>query len=203
MYTPKNFQNTDAQEIQDFIRKNGFGILVSTVENKLWATHIPLVLSDDGTKLIAHISRANKQWKDFRANEEVMVIFNGPHSYISSSWYNHENVPTWNYIAVHVYGTIQIIEGDRLYQSLKQLVDKYEKNSACPVDVERMSTEYVHRQMQGITGFEIEITRTEATYKLSQNRDQVNHESITTALEKTGDHQAAEVGRAMKIKGTS
>src|SRR5690349_18720896 len=107
MYTPKIYQDNNPASIRKFIHENGFGILVSITGGQLWATHIPIMLSDDGTKLIGHVSRGNKQWKDF-GTQEVLTIFSGPHTYVSSSWYDHENVPTWNYLTVHVYGTIRI-----------------------------------------------------------------------------------------------
>src|SRR4051812_15778197 len=118
MYVPKQFKNNEPAQIKDFIRKNGFAILVSQCEGKIVATHLPLELNEDGEKLSGHISRANPQWKNFDQGTEVLAIFNGPHAYISSSWYNHENVPTWNYIAVQVYGKIAIIEGEELVRSM-------------------------------------------------------------------------------------
>jgi len=162
------------------------------------ATHIPLELSEDETKLRGHIAKANPQWKNFQNNSEVMVIFPGPHAYVSSSWYDHENVPTWNYIAVHVYGKIQIIEGDELYSALKQLVDKYEKTSAYPVSIEKMSPEYVRQSIQGLVGFAIEITSIEAAYKLSQNRDRKNYVNVINELEKRGDHGSKSIAAEMK-----
>jgi transcriptional regulator len=203
MYTPKHFVNNNTDELKDFIRENGFGILVNVVEGKPTATHIPLALSDNGTKLFGHMARANKQGKSFEADEEVLAIFSGPHAYISSSWYDHENVPTWNYIAIHVYGKIKIIEGEALYQSLKHLVDKYEKHSEKPVSIETMSPEYVKRSMQGIIGIEITISNIEASYKLSQNRDQKNYQNIIHELEKRKDHQSDQVAFMMKRNSDS
>lgn len=198
MYVPKQFHNNDASAIADFIRHHGFGILVSQSDNRMVATHIPLELSEDETKLRGHIARANPQWKNFANSGEVMVIFPGPHAYVSSSWYDHENVPTWNYIAVHVYGKIQIIEGDELYSALKKLVDKYEKTSEYPVSVEKMSPEYVRQSIKGLVGFEIEITSIEAAYKLSQNRDRKNYANIINELEKRGDHESRSVASEMR-----
>lgn len=198
MYVPKQFRNNDASTINDFIRHHGFGILVSESDNRIVATHIPLELSEDETKLRGHIARANPQWKNFQNNSEVMIIFPGPHAYVSSSWYDHENVPTWNYIAVHVYGKIKIIEGDELYSALKQLVDKYEKASEYPVSVEKMSPQYVRQSIKGLVGFEIEITSIEAAYKLSQNRDRKNYINIINELEKRGDHDSKLVAAEMK-----
>jgi len=198
MYVPKQFRNNDASTISDFIRHHGFGILVSQSDSRMVATHIPLELSEDETKLRGHIAKANPQWKNFQNNSEVMVIFPGPHAYVSSSWYDHENVPTWNYIAVHAYGKIQIIEGDELYSALKQLVDKYEKTSAYPLSIEKMSPEYVRQSIQGLVGFAIEITSIEAAYKLSQNRDRKNYVNVINELEKRGDHGSKSIAAEMK-----
>jgi transcriptional regulator len=201
MYTPKHFKPDDDAAVLEFIKHNGFGTLVSHVDGKLWATHLPLLLSANGGTLTGHVSRGNKAWKDFNTDQEVLAIFQGAHTYISSSWYDHENVPTWNYTAVHVYGKVRIIGEDQLRQSLKVLVDKYEKDSERPVTVEKLSGEYMKKALLGIVGFEIEIARIEAAYKLSQNRDEVNYHSIIRELEKRGDQQSADVAAEMKKNG--
>lgn len=198
MYVPKYAQNNDFSAIKEFIKQNGFGILVSQSEHKLMATHIPMEFSPDETKLTGHISRANQQWKKFDAALEVLAIFTGPHAYISPSWYDHENVPTWNYIAAHAYGKINILEGEKLHQSLKQLVDKYESASTHPVSLESMSPDYVKKAIQGLVCFEITITNIEGTYKLSQNRDAKNHQSIVQELEKRKDAGSLQVASEMK-----
>jgi transcriptional regulator len=198
MYVPKYYQQEDIAEIKKFIRHNGFGILVNQAAGKLSATHIPLHFSEDESKLSGHLSKANPQWKNFNNSEEVLAIFSGPHAYISSSWYNHENVPTWNYIAAHVYGSIRIIEGDELFQALKQLVDTYEMNSEKPVSLEKMSPDYVQKSMLGIVGFEITITNIQAACKLSQNRDAENYRNIVGELDKKSDPNAKAVADVMK-----
>lgn len=203
MYTPKHFRYEDQDAIQDFIRQNGFGILISAANGNLLATHIPLELSADGTKLSGHISKGNPQGKDLLATGEVLVIFSGPHTYISSSWYDHANVPTWNYIAVHVYGTIRLIEGEELFHSLEQLMGKYEKHSADPVTVERLTPAYMQQAMKGVTGFEIAITKIEATQKLSQNRDRKNYTAIIHELDKRGDHDSTAIANAMRVNQSS
>lgn len=201
MYTPPYYKNDNLAEVHDFITKNSFGILVSNTHSALWATHIPLELdkNDDGKDiLVGHISRGNPQWKNFADQARVLAIFSGSHSYISSSWYDHENVPTWNYIAVHVYGTINIIAGDKLRHALKKIVDKYESNSEHPVSVERMSEQFLHKEMNGIVGFEIEIEEIQSAYKLSQNRDSKNHAAIIIELEKKGDAHSLAIAAEMK-----
>jgi Transcriptional regulator len=198
MYAPKYATHENKSEINDFIRQNGFGILVSSGDNSISATHTPMILNREGTELSGHISKANPQWKHFINAKEVLAIFQGPHAYISSSWYDHENVPTWNYIAAHVYGALRIIEGEELLSELKHLVNKYEAHSEQPVSVEAMSADYVQKEMRGIVGFKIAITKIEVSYKLSQNRDRKNFEEIVHQLEKRGDHPSLEVAKAMK-----
>lgn len=201
MYTPKHFQQNDQEAIRNFVHANGFGILISQGGGQLLATHLPMLLSGDGTRLTGHIARGNRQWKSFNNTGEVLAIFSGPHTYISSSWYDHENVPTWNYVAVHVYGTLRVLSEEELRASLKQLVDKYEKDSERPVRMENLSDNYVKHELMGIVGFEIVVNRMEASYKLSQNRDAVNHESIINALEKRGDAGSKEVAELMRRQG--
>lgn len=198
MYKPKYVTNEDRKELHAFIRKNSFGILINQVDGKPWATHIPFTLSEDGSKLTSHISRGNQQWKHFLPDQEVLVIFSGPHSYVSSSWYNHENVPTWNYIAVHVYGTIRIIEGDELKNALKKLMDHYEADSSHPVSMENMTPSYIEKEIRGIVAFEITISQIEAAYKLSQNREKEDYENVITELNKKEDNNAKEIAREMK-----
>jgi transcriptional regulator len=198
MFVPGLYKNANIDEVKSFVRQHGFGILVSHTGEKLWGTHIPLELTPDGKFLHGHISKGNQQWKNFRSDDEVMAIFTGPHTYVSSSWYDHENVPTWNYIAVHVYGKVRLIEGDELFQSIKNLLDRYEKDSAHPVSMESMTPEYLRRELLGLVGFEITITNIEAAYKLSQNRDQKNHQNIISELEKRKDHESHLVAEEMK-----
>ena len=197
MYTPKHFTNSDHQEVRRFIKENAFGMLV-TSGDRLRATHLPLLMSDDEKILSGHIARANPQTKVISSLDEVMVIFPGPHAYISSSWYDHENVPTWNYIAVHVYGKPRVIEGNELYEALRKIVDKYEESSESPVSVERMNAKYLDAQMKAIVGFEITITSIEASYKLSQNRNDFNYDNIVKHLEKSKSANALAVAAEMK-----
>ena len=201
MYIPKYFKNENTDAVRAFIVENGFAVLVNRVGGRFWATHIPLILdkNENGQDILfGHISKANNQWKEFERNEEVLAIFSGPDAYVSSSWYDHENVPTWNYLAVHVYGKIQIIEGEILKNRMRKLVDKYESNMQNPVSIDRMSKDYVEKEMRGIVGFEIEITDIQAAMKLSQNRDKINYERVIKGLEKQGDINSLEIARIMK-----
>jgi transcriptional regulator len=197
MYTPKHFKNANTAEIQEFIRQNSFGLLISAGD-KILATSIPLELDRTGNFLTGHISAANPQAKLFSTDQQVLCVFQGPHAYISSSWYDHENVPTWNYIAVHIYGKLQIISGEEVLESLKTLMDKYEKGSEHPVSVEGLTEKYLSSSLRGIVAFKIQITSVEASYKLSQNRDEKNHSNIIMQLEKRGDVNSLNIAREMK-----
>ena len=200
MYIPELYKNENQEEITQFLLENSFGILVNRTNGKLWATHIPLELeqtTDGKSILFGHISKENPQWKSFESDANVLAIFSGPHSYVSSSWYEKENVPTWNYIAVHVYGKIKIIEGDAAINSLKKLTDKYEKNSKNPVRIEELS-EKTMRQASGIVAFEIEIDTIEAVKKMSQNRNEKDYHNVISELEKTEKANSKEVAAIMK-----
>jgi transcriptional regulator len=200
MYIPKLYKNENQEEIKQFLLENSFGILVNRTNGKLWATHIPLELeqtTDGKSILFGHISKENPQWESFESDANVLAIFSGPHSYVSSSWYEKENVPTWNYIAVHVYGKIKIIEGETVITSLKKLTDKYEKNSKNPVRIEELS-EKTMRQASGIVAFEIEIESIEAVKKMSQNRNEKDYHNVISELEKTEKVNSKEVAAIMK-----
>lgn len=193
------------EEITNLIQQNPFATLVSKVDGRPWATHLPLLLSKDkngDAVLSGHVAKANQQWKHL-GEEEVLVLFQGPHAYISSSWYNHENVPTWNYLAVHIYGSIRIIEGDELMEHLKSLVHTFEAGRPNRVSVEGMSEKYLNSQLKGLIGIEIKINEVQASAKLSQNRDETNYRRIIHHLEESPYPLDQEVAKEMtkrKIK---
>ena len=198
MYIPHKYKNQNIDEVKDFLTKNSFGILVNQVNGTPWATHIPLELdiTPDGKDiLVSHISKANPQWKYFEDNDEVLCIFNGPHSYISSSWYKEEEVPTWNYIAVHVYGKIKILSEEEVLASMHKLVDKYEAHSKNPISVDNLS-EKTMRQIKGVVGFQIKIDKIEAAYKLSQGREH-DHPRIIEELNETKDSNSKVIAEEM------
>ena len=204
MYTPEIYKDEDPESIRAFLKENSFGILINQTNGRLCATHIPIELEVNaaGEEILqGHISKLNPQADGFAQNDQVLAVFSGPHSYISSSWYDHENVPTWNYIAVHVYGRIKIIDEATAIEQLKKLVDKYEAGSENPVRVEDLSAKTM-REARGIFGFEIEIDEIQATKKLSQNRDDHNYKNIISELEKTKNPQsvalAAEMSKCRK-----
>ena len=186
MYIPKIYKNENHPEIIEFLKANAFGILINQNNGNIFATHIPLEYETKNDKqyLVGHVSRANPHWKTFEKNDQVLAIFSGAHTYISPSWYDHENVPTWNYIVVHVLGKINIIEGESVLESLKELVNKYESGKENSTKVDDYSAETM-QQINGIVAFEIEITNIQAVKKMSQNRDNKNYNNIISELEKS------------------
>lgn len=199
MYIPHHYKNENIEEVKKFLQENSFGILVNQLDGKPWATHIPLELDTDVNGkaiLVSHIAKANPQWKEFKKQPEVLCIFNGPHSYISSSWYKEEEVPTWDYIAVHVYGKLTILDEDAVMQSLHKLVNKYEKSSKKPISLDDMSPKTL-KQIKGVVGFKIEITDIQAAYKLSQTRPE-DHATIIAELKETNKSNSIAISEEIK-----
>jgi transcriptional regulator len=163
------------------------------------ASHLLMEVVEDGEGLFVngHMSRANPLWKTFEKNLEVLVIFQGPHTYISPTWYNHVNVPTWNYQAIHVYGNPRILtDHDETYKLLSHLVSRNEGDSSyC---LESLPQDFVNKEMKGIVAFQIVVTRIEANYKLSQNRDDEDHKNIIRRLHERVDEMSHQVAEAMQ-----
>jgi transcriptional regulator len=126
----------------------------------------------------------------------VLVIFQGPHTYISPTWYNHVNVPTWNYQAVHVYGSPRIVTGDEYYAMLSRLIARHEGGTS--YRMEDLLQDFAEKQMNGTVGFQIAVTRIEANYKLSQNRDDEDYHNIISHLHEREDEMSHAVAEAMK-----
>lgn len=200
MYIPHHFKNENLKEIKSFIKENSFGILLNNnLEGRILGAHIPLELEPDmnGEEVIyGHVSKANPLWSTFSSNTEVLAIFNGPQAYVSSSWYNHDNVSTWNYIAVHMYGMLKVIDKEELAFSLRKLVDKYEANMEEPEYFDKLSASTL-KQMDGIVGFKIEIKEIQAAFKLSQNKNEEDHQNIIKELENSKKYDDQEVAKRM------
>ena len=200
MYTPRRYEEKDKEKIHAFIRENSFGVLFTVKDGSPAGTHIPLLLekdTDGQEMLMGHISKGNDQKYALTDGAKVLVIFTGPHAYISPRWYTEMNVPTWNYIAVHVYGTVKIVEGDELHAALRRLVDHYEHPMPQPVTVEEIPGKTYNDDFRGIVGFKIIIDELQATYKLSQNRDEKSFRHVIEELDK-GDDMANGVAADMK-----
>jgi len=187
MYIPKHFKITDRKEIFTFIEHNAFGQIISTVQGRLFSTHIPFLVSDDRRKLFGHFARQNPQSTDING-QEVMVTLEGPHSYISPSWYINPGVPTWNYQAVHIYGTCRILsERAEVKTIVDRLSNKYEEAFET-----YWEPDYNAGMLKHIIGFEIEITDIQCKYKLSQNRAEQDRENLIAHLQDRGSKGLAD-----------
>ncbi|MBM7694173.1 transcriptional regulator [Peribacillus deserti] len=184
MYIPKYFKVTNVDEIWEFVQTNSFGTIVTTDQGKPIATHLPLELikEDDDYYITGHMAYGNPQWRTLETCEKVLVIYQGPHSYISSSWYGHENVPTWNYQAVHMYGKAAILDSEEVKQELIKMLEKYEKHRKNPVFWDTLSPSLLENQLKGIVGFKIKVGEIQAAYKLSQNRNEADYDNIIDKL---------------------
>ena len=191
MYIPKAFREDDLNTLHKLIREYSFATLITQHEGVPFATHLPFILDaqrGQNGSLLAHMARANPQWHDFASEQEVLVIFQGPHAYISPSWYEVElSVPTWNYAVVHAYGIPRLLEdNEELYKLLKILIETHEAQFENPWPFQ-LPDDYLQKMMRGIVGFEIEITRLEGKFKLSQNRTESERENVIAALQAYSD----------------
>lgn len=190
MYLPRAFAVEDVPQIQDFMEEFNFATVVTQTGGELTASHIPFLL-DRGVEpygvLRAHIAIRNPQLKDLQSASQALVIFQGPHTYVSPSWYvNPENVPTWNYMVVHAYGTPKIGNKAAMIELLKDLTRKQESSFEKPWDFDPGAA-WVQKLMMEIVAFEIKIERLEGKFKLNQNRKPEDRESVITALSASED----------------
>lgn len=199
MHIIKYFREENHEKILQFIQQNDFATLVAYDGAKPVASHLLMEVIEEGETLWinGHMSRANPLWKMFENNPEVLVIFQGPHTYISPTWYNHVNVPTWNYQSVHVYGKPRMVtDKAESYGILKRLTERYETTTS--YQLETLPQDFVEKEMRGVAAFQIEVTQIEANYKLSQNRDGESYRSIVNHLEQRTDDNSHEVAKAMR-----
>jgi transcriptional regulator len=205
MYIPRRYDEKDVGKVHAFIRENSFAILVSVLDGLPVATHIPLLLEKDDRGrdvLVGHISRGNEQKGSFAGGGggvKVLAIFPGPHAYVSPRWYTQINVPTWNYMAVHVYGTLMVMEGEALRAALSRLVGNYEQHLPKPVSIGEIPEKQLAAEMRGIVGFSILIEDIQAAYKLSQNRDEVSYQEVIRQLGE-GDEASKAVAAEMQAR---
>jgi transcriptional regulator len=197
MYVPSLYKAPSQAEVIRIIREYNFGILVT---GDLNATHIPLdleTIEEDSITLFGHLSKANPQAKQFINEAPVLVIFSGPHTYISSSWYEKINVPTWNYVAVHVYGDLILLDDEETRLAMKNQLAKYESGSKVPVTMDQMPADFLDSHLKGITAFRIKSRRIESSFKLSQNRNDTDYGQIISELKTRGDEQSLKVAGEM------
>ncbi|MGB3532050.1 MAG: FMN-binding negative transcriptional regulator [Microcoleaceae cyanobacterium] len=202
MYIPPAFKEEDIEKLVAFMRTNSFATLISVKEGVPMASHIPLVvtLQDNIVKLTGHLAKLNPQWQSF-GEYESLAVFTGPHAYISPSAYEkQENVPTWNYIAVHAYGMPEMITLQNSPESMDQMIDQMldTYSSDYKSQWQGLSERYREGMMDGIVGFEMTVTRLQGKYKLSQNRSDRDQVNVAHGLSKSDDPQTQAIAQAMQ-----
>jgi transcriptional regulator len=203
MYIPEFNRQEDRSTALSFMRANPFAILVSNADGVPFATHVPVLIEEHADQLVvrSHMARANPHWKSMKEGEESLIIFHGPHAYISPSLYEiRESVPTWNYAAVHVYGEPTLFSGEEgLTETLNQVINTFE--SSYMAQWSEMSEEYRSRMMKHIVGFEIRAKRLEAKFKLSQNRTKGEQARIIESLSQNPDSNISGIAELMRQEG--
>lgn len=199
MYTPPSFKEENPDVLFKLIEQYNFGILFSQHKNEPEATHLPFLVDRTKSKygtLIAHFARANKHWRNLDQSKEVLVVFQGPHTYISPSWYkNRDTVPTWNYATVHVYGKPRVIhELDDLRQMVTHLTHFHESQVESDWSLKESGKNF-ENDLKAITGLEIEILRMEGKFKFNQNKREEDQIGVINNLENSGE---TEVSKIMK-----
>lgn len=201
MFIPKLYKSEDLDLMKEIISENAFALLISSA-GKIRATHSMMMLNEDDLENIyieTHISKANPQARVLKNEDEVLCDFLGAHAYISSSWYDHMNVSTWNYEAVQIYGKVELMNHEELYNHLEKLTYKYEKFQQCPMMVKNMGKEFVEKEMKGAFGIKVIPTEIFIKQKLSQNRKENDFRNIIAQLEQGNDANGKRIAEKMKL----
>jgi len=186
------------------MREHSFATLISTASDEPLITHVPFLVDESTNTARAHVARANPIWRDFTPDREVVIIFHGPHHYVSPSWYtSHPSVPTWNYAVVHVSGFPRVVDGrskegrETMESILRELVDENEAKLPRPWKMD-LPADYMQQMIDGIVAFEIHITRMTGKFKLSQNRSPTDRLNVIAALQDLGEEDARGVAHLME-----
>ncbi|MFK7863531.1 MAG: FMN-binding negative transcriptional regulator [Pseudohongiellaceae bacterium] len=186
MYIPDHFKNDDLEKTFSFLEHNNFGEFITVKESKPSVTHTAFLFEPRSMRLFLHLARANPQWQDLD-NKEALLVANGPHGYISPSWYQDAGVPTWNYQAVHVHGKVTVFSDlERLATLVNGLTEFSERGLEKP-----WQPDYPKSMLRGIVGIEIAIDDIQCKFKLSQNRSRVDQERSVEKLKHYGNHDLA------------
>ncbi len=201
MYKLPYFTEKDGDKIIAFMKENSFAIITGLTDQYPVATHIPLeiVVTDEGKMLLAgHLMKNTDHHKAFVKNENVLVIFNGPHCYVSASWYNNpQKASTWNYMTVHAKGKIIFTDEEGTFEAIKAVTNKYEGVETAAA-FNKMPKEYIMQMLKAIIGFTIEIESLDNVFKLSQNKTQQEQIHIIEQLKKRGDENSVKIADQME-----
>ena len=199
MYIPQHFREADEAALAEHIEAHSFGTLTTVADGKPFATHVPFLYERERRMLLCHVARANPQWTHLAAAPDVLVMFQGPHGYISPTWYASvaDAVPTWNYTAVHVYGSARAVLDPALTaQHVERLAARFERGSAAP-----WVPSYDARRLAGIVGIEIRIAEIQGKFKLSQNRPAADRAGVIQRLLESGTDNDTALARLMEAAG--
>lgn len=204
MYVPGHFAVGDIAWAHRLIDENSFALLVSVADGGApFASHIPILLDRDrGPRgaLMGHLARGNPQWRHFGPGRTALAVFHGPHAYVSPSWYKTSpQVPTWNYVAVHVRGVPALVEDEaRVRAHLRRMVETFEGGRPNRWSIEDVPESYVAGMMKGIVAFELPIDAIDAKAKLGQNRVPADRQGAVSGLKSTGHATDLDVARLME-----
>lgn len=201
MYIPDHFKETDPEHLVTLLRDYPFGMLVTLRAGLPFVSHIPFLYQrrQDGTQVLrGHVAKANPQWQDLAENQTALAVFQGPHAYVSPSWYEMPGVPTWNYAVVHIYGKARLLhDAATLKNLLVELTTAYESTQPVPWQPELSGARH-EKLLEMIVGFEIEIQEIQGKFKLSQNRSENDRRNVIEQLQKSPFTSA--VARLMQAK---
>jgi transcriptional regulator len=204
MYIPRAFAVEDFAALRELIHDHSFATLITAADGAPVATHLPLLLEERGEQgvLMGHLARANPQWRAFDGQTEALVIFSGPHGYVSPSWYEAQpSVPTWNYMVAHVYGAPRVLEDEAAVQRhLLALVARFESGRPRPYDTP-YEEDWLRRMIQGVVAFELPIARIEGKFKLSQNRGEADRAHVAAEFAASEDPDERAMAAAMRALG--
>jgi len=209
VYTPKANEETRIPVLHQFIRDNPLSALVTQTARGMIATHLPMVLEDDGSAfgvLKGHVARANSQWREAMPKADALAIFSGPEHYVSASWYpgkktHGKEVPTWNYVAVHAYGRLRVREDAAwLLEHLRELTDRNEVIAEMPWKVSDAPPDFIAKLTGAIVGLELPITELQGKWKTSQNRSEEDVAAVMDGLSRLGTPSAAKMKELMQAR---
>ncbi|NOT17368.1 MAG: FMN-binding negative transcriptional regulator [Sulfuriferula sp.] len=200
MYIPEFFKETNPERISTLVEGNSFGMLVTAPDGVPFVSHLPFIFdhaAGSKGKLLCHMARANPQWQHFSSCSEVLAVFQGPHAYVSPSWYSSPGVPTWNYAVVHLRGKPRLIESESELEALvERLTHVYESHMPSPWEP-NLAGERRTKLLNMIVGFEIEVTDIQGKFKLSQNRPIEDQQRVIEALSQSSNQTEAAVSKLM------